>query len=732
VASHNGSRTFGLQALLAALPALAVLPVVAFALLLLYLLWEGRQDETRRELAQTVGTLAVAVGSEIEGSTRELRRLAELPSLDADRLAEFHRYAATLVSRNEGWDNITVVDTEGTLLVDAARPFGIAGPRIDSAHLRRVIETGRSMVSDLHASPIDGRPSVVVSVPVVREGRAVWVLSARLAPDRLSQFIGKQLLREGSLAALIDRNLTVIARSREAERFVGHRVTPDLEAALAGNAAHGERRLVTLDGASVLAAWQHTPQGWTVTIGVPVALYDAPLQRSIAVLVAFGTLVLALGVALSLMLGRRISAAIGSVGIDARALADGAPIAPRRSRIAQVDALFHALRDASRMQRENTVARERALEALRASEQRLQLAIDATEAGTYDWDLATDRIAWSPRTRELFGVATDAPIRARTFFDSVHPEDLASVRAGIESALAGADGGRIRMEYRVLRADGRSCWLDARGQVHFGTVVGPRTPVRLVGVVVDQTERRQHIEALHEADRRKDEFLAMLAHELRNPLAPLRNAVGLLARTVPAGTTASRAVAMSERQVRHMTRLVNDLLDVSRITQGKIELRREPVEIADVVVEAIEAIRPMVELRSQKLAVVLPGHSPVVLADTVRIAQVLENLLSNASKYTDTGGSIDLQVSEEGDDVLLRVSDTGIGIDRDHLAKVFDLFLQIDATAARTEGGLGIGLSLVKRLVELHGGRVTAYSDGPGRGTCFEVRLPRHATALAA
>jgi PAS domain S-box-containing protein len=728
----TGSRKIGLQSLLAALPALAVLPVVAFALVLLYLLWDNRQDETRRDLAQTVVTLSLALDTEIAGSTRELNRLAELPSLAPDRLEEFHRYARTLVTRNETWSNLSLVAPDGAVLVDAVRPFDAPARRIDSPNARRVFATGESSLSDLHVSPLDGLPSITVSVPVLRDGRVAWVLSARLVPDQLSQFVGQRLLREGTLATVADRRYVLVARSRDADRYVGQRITPDLEQALRRAPDGGTERLVTQDGLAVLAAWQRMPQGWTVTIGVPVSLYDAPLRRSIATLVAFGALVLATGVVVSLLLGRRISIAIDSVGSDARALAEGASVAPRRSRIKQVATLFDALHEASRAQREDTAARERALEALKASEQRLQLAIDATEAGTYDWDIVTGRVEWSARARELFGVPADAPIDISRFFDSVHPDDLLQVRERLDAALAGADDGRIRMEYRVRHADGRNLWLDARGQVHFGSAAGRRGPLRVVGVVIDQTERQQRIAALHEADRRKDEFLAMLAHELRNPLAPLRNAVGLLARTVPGAGTAWRAVEMADRQVRHMTRLVNDLLDVSRITQGKIELRREPVAIADAVAEAIESIRPLVEQRGQSLSVDVPRHSPTILADAVRIAQVLENLLSNASKYTDAGGAIALRVEQSGGHVLVRVTDTGIGIDREHLARVFDLFTQIDATADRAQGGLGIGLSLVKRLVELHGGTVSAHSDGPGRGTSFVVRLPCVASAIAA
>jgi PAS domain S-box-containing protein len=719
--------------LLAALPAVAVVPVVAFALTLLYLMWERGQDDTRRDLAQTAATLSIALDTEIDGSIRELQRLAELPSLVPERLHEFHGYAQTLIERNDGWNNLTLVDRDGRVVVDAMRPFaGAAALRIDSPHLARMFETRKPALSDVHRSAIDGAPAIVVSVPVLRDGGVAWVLSARLAPAQLSQFIGQRLLRDGTLAAVADREYVLAARSRDAARLVGQSVTPDLKAALGRQPESGTARLTTLDGAEVLAAWQRMAHGWTVTLGVPVAIYDAPLRRSIATLLGFGALVLLGGVAASLLLGRRISRAIESVGTDARALAEGSSIVPRHSMIRQVSTLFESLQGASHVQQENIAARERALEALRASEQRLQLAIAATEAGTFDWNLDTGQVDWSARTRELFGVAADVPVGATAFIDAVVPDDRAQARAGLEAALSGRDGGRLRIEFRVRLADGVVRSLDARGQAHFGMVAGTHGALRLVGVVIDQTERQQRIEALHDADRRKDEFLAMLAHELRNPLAPLRNAVALLFRTVPPGSAARSAVEMSDRQVRHMTRLVNDLLDVSRITQGKIELRREPVSIADAVGEAVEAIRPMVEQRRQTLDVTLPRHSPVVLADTVRIAQVLENLLSNASKYTDDGGTIALQVEEEGPDVVVRVSDTGIGIDPDHLTRVFELFLQIDATDHRTQGGLGIGLSLVKRLVEMHGGQVSAHSDGPGHGTCFVVRLPRETTALAA
>jgi PAS domain S-box-containing protein len=724
----DGHRTVSLQTLLVALPALAVLPVVAFALSLLYLLWSGRQEETRRDLEQTVATLAVALDREIAGSTRELRRLAEFPSLAPDRLEEFHRYARELVARNEGWDNISVVGRDGRVLLSASLAFGAELPPYVHPHVAAVFRTGEPVLSDIYRSRRSGESAIAVSVPVLRDDEVRWVLTARLDPDVLGHFVAQRWLREGTLASVVDRAQLIVTRSRDAPRFFGQQATPDLMAALEREPERGTARLQTLDGAKVLAAWQRMPSGWTVTIGVPTDVYDAPLRRSLVTLVGFGTIVLAGGVLLSLLLGRRISSVIGSVGSDARALVEGAPVPPRRSSITQLSTLFDSLSEASRLQRDNAVAREQAVEALRASEQRLQLAIDATEAGTFDWDVIGERLSWSGRTRVLFGLAADAPIDAKTFFASVHPDDLGRVHADIDQALAGERDGRLLMEYRVRQADGQVRWLDARGQAHFGVVGGRRRAIRLVGVVIDQTERQLRIEALREADRRKDEFLAMLAHELRNPLAPLRNAITLLERLVPAGTTARTAVEMSDRQVRHMTRLVNDLLDVSRITQGKIELRREPVVVASAVRDAVDAIGPTVAQRDQRLTVRMPEAPPTILADAVRIAQVLENLLSNASKYTDSGGSIDLCVEEDGQEVVIRVTDTGIGIEPDHLAQVFELFTQIDATMDRAEGGLGIGLSLVRRLVEMHDGTVTAHSAGRGCGTSFVVRLPRSET----
>ncbi len=245
------------------------------------------------------------------------------------------------------------------------------------------------------------------------------------------------------------------------------------------------------------------------------------------------------------------------------------------------------------------------------------------------------------------------------------------------------------------------------------------------------TERRR-VEALERADIRRTEFLAMLAHELRNPLAPIRNALGLIGPTRPDDATLEWSRAVIERQVGHLTRLVDDLLDVSRITANKIALQREPVEIAQVVSGAVEASQPLIQEKRQILEVHIPEEPVRVTGDLTRLSQVVLNLLNNAAKYTPEGGRIRLTVERQESEAVLRVRDTGMGIAANLLPEIFELFTQGERSLDRPEGGLGIGLTLVKRLVELHGGTVQASSEGPGLGTEMIVRLPLLAGDLPA
>jgi len=284
----------------------------------------------------------------------------------------------------------------------------------------------------------------------------------------------------------------------------------------------------------------------------------------------------------------------------------------------------------------------------------------------------------------------------------------------------------IGREVEARRKDGSAFLMDL-GVSEF--LLGERR--YFTAIVRDITERKRLEEqlrevaaALSDAGRRKDEFLATLAHELRNPLAPIRNGLLLMKLAGDNAEAVERSRSMMERQIEQMVRLVDDLMDISRISQGKLELLKEHVPLGAVIASAVETTRPLIEQMGHELTVTLPKQPLIVDADMTRLAQVFMNLLSNSAKYSERGGHIWLTVERQGSDVVVSVRDTGIGIPTDKLTSVFDMFSQVDRSLEKSQGGLGIGLSLVKRLVEIHGGRIEAKSDGPGRGSEFVVRLP--------
>jgi two-component system CheB/CheR fusion protein len=273
----------------------------------------------------------------------------------------------------------------------------------------------------------------------------------------------------------------------------------------------------------------------------------------------------------------------------------------------------------------------------------------------------------------------------------------------------------------------RTMLLNAR-ELRSAEDGGSRSILLAMEDITDRTEDLRVLEEskqwLQDTDRRKNEFLAMLAHELRNPLAPIRNAIRILKMKGAEGREALQALDMMERQVGQMVRFVDDLLDVSRINMGRIELRREPVDLADPLNLAAEAARPLISAMSQELRVTLPKQPIFVMADSSRLAQVVGNLLHNASKFSGGGSKIRLIASREEGQAVIRVQDAGIGIGADVLPRIFDLFMQADISLERTRSGLGIGLTLVKLVTEMHGGTVVATSAGPGKGSEFVIRLP--------
>jgi signal transduction histidine kinase len=268
--------------------------------------------------------------------------------------------------------------------------------------------------------------------------------------------------------------------------------------------------------------------------------------------------------------------------------------------------------------------------------------------------------------------------------------------------------------------------LTQRAAEFLGETLAPFGMV--AGGYREANSHRRHcsetLAELRQASRRKDDFLAMLAHELRNPLVPIRNAVYLLRHSRPDTVDVGQVSDVMERQVEHLAELIDGLMDISRITRGRIELRKSYVDLASIMQRAVEISRPHIESARQALSVVLSSEPLILDADATRLVQVVTNLLNNASKYTEPDGRIELVATRDGRDAVLCVCDTGIGMPADMLAHIFELFVQVPGAVERAQGGLGIGLALVKSLVELHGGRVEAHSAGPGHGSEFRVHLP--------
>jgi PAS domain S-box-containing protein len=378
--------------------------------------------------------------------------------------------------------------------------------------------------------------------------------------------------------------------------------------------------------------------------------------------------------------------------------------------------------------RQLTVAlqRHRGEQALRATEERLRLATQTGKVGLWEWDIVNNHVIWSESLYHMHGVdpATFEPT-LEGFSRLVHPEDLGLVTETLRRTLE--ENAPYELTFRIITPAGHTLWLYTTATVLRD---GLGKPHRFVGAVTDvshiksaEETVRLAQEELKRADRRKDEFIAMLGHELRNPLAPIANAVHLLRLSPSTDTTQVSARAIIERQMGRLTRLVDDLLDVSRITSGRVQLHQERTPLEAVVMRAVETVRPLIEQEKHRLHVELTTEPVWIFGDLTRLEQVFANLLNNAAKYTDSGGEIWLGTALENGRAVVRVRDNGIGIASELLPQVFELFIQAERTLERSRGGLGVGLSLVKRLVQLHGGTVEARST-PGAGSEFTVSLP--------
>ena len=353
-------------------------------------------------------------------------------------------------------------------------------------------------------------------------------------------------------------------------------------------------------------------------------------------------------------------------------------------------------------------------------EAKLSLALEAARLGWWQLDFQSRELSASPQCKANHGLAPDEDLTLDALTDAIDAAHRDRFRNELEEAMT--TGATLEIEVPHRWPDGSHHWLLIRGRVV--------DPGSMIGVTLDTTERKNIEEALRateqalvEADRRKDDFLALLGHELRNPLAPILTAVAILQMKGPSDPTLIKAREVIVRQTLHLSKLVDDLLDIGRITQGKMRLDKKRVELGEIVERAREMCAPTIERRGHSMSMTILDRGVVLEVDAERIVQVICNLLNNASKYTDVGGRIELTAFGEDSAAIVSVRDTGIGISPDMLHTIFEPFVQVSG-GHRADGGLGLGLPLVKSLVEMHGGTVEARSAGVGHGAEFIVTLP--------
>ncbi len=408
-----------------------------------------------------------------------------------------------------------------------------------------------------------------------------------------------------------------------------------------------------------------------------------------------------------------VSRSLGGTGVLRARRANG-ELFPIEAALAQVEA--NGSRRFTVILREVT-ERMRVEKALRDSQADLNRAQAVGQIGSWRLNVQRNELIWSDENHRIFGIAKGTPLTYESFLAAVHPDDRQFVDHMWQAALHHAP---YDIEHRLL-VDGDVKWVRERAELEFdaaGKLLGA------FGTTQDITELKQAELELIEADRRKDEFLAMLGHELRNPLTPIRNAAHVLGRIDSPEPKVRWAHEIIERQVVHLTRLVDDLLDVSRIVRGKVELQQQIISLDEVVERALEMARPLIEAKAHRFEWHVPQQSVLLRGDPVRLAQVLLNLLDNAAKYTPEGGYIELNVSVAEALIEIRLCDNGMGIPQELQPRIFDSFQQGARSLDRAQGGLGIGLTLAKRLVEMHGGSIEVFSAGPGTGSEFTVRLP--------
>ncbi len=731
-----------LRSYLYSLALVTVLPLLAFSGVMIVSIFLDHVKAVKEGLADTASAISLAVDRKLMASIETLSALGSSNLLDTDDLQKFRVQLERVFAGHETWSTVALLDLSGRPIL-ALSKFTTSSPPPEEggASFREALATKAPAVSDLIT---DGSsPIIHVAVPVIRDGRVRSVLIAGIEPPVVSGLLLSGGLPSDRLALLVDKKKVIVARSANAEQFVGKPATPELaresEASVGGAFSD-----VRIDGVPVHVGFRRSElSGWTVATTVPTALVNRPLWRRLGLLLLVGATLIGLGVTGAWWFERRIREPIVALSSAAAGLARGGPAGSLPSSpIVEIDSLAHSIALADRLLRERAEGWRQAEAEL--ADQREQFRTTLSSIG--DGVIATDdsgRVTFMNDVALALTGWTNEPAVGQSL-DTV----LAILDEESRSPIDGLFG-RVMRDGTVAET-GRRTIIRSRGgdDIPVECRGAPRRDAdgKTIGAVLvcrDASERRraerERAEILarahaardeaESANRAKDEFLAMLGHELRNPLGAISNALYVLELVGAQTAPAIQAQQVVGRGIEQLTRMVDDLLDVARVTRGKIVLDRRSVNLGETVTQSLSALSTAGRTARHQITV---DVEPVwVDADPVRVQQIVTNLIINAINYTPADGTIHVTVGSEDDQAVVRVADNGIGISAEMLARVFEPFAQGERTPERAPGGLGIGLTLARRLVEAHGGTIEAQSDGPGLGSTFTVRLPHVAAPNA-
>jgi len=689
-----------------------LLPGVVGASLLFIHQYEKSRSQFERNTMQTVRALVHTLDSKLLQAQAIAQTISTYDALQERDFARVHRQAREALLLAGAGMSAVLRDRNGQQILNTSMPYGAALPLDPSRELDDVFALGRPTISNLFISRVTKGPAASIDVPVRVDGRVAYVLSVRIGPRYFADMLSPKSVPEGARASVFDRNGVIFARNLNPELFVGKRVTAPLYEAMA-RAKEGATRSISQEGAELRTFYSASQlSGWSVGVGVPRASLNQALFEPLSALLIGVTLLFAIGLWLAWQIGGRLARSVQALQAPAIALGKG-ETPPRFTQVHVKEAaeVAEAIGAAS------TLLGERA-QALAVKEAELRDAHRMARFGTWHLTLATGAVDASESVQYIYG-RTLPPYGEQR--GTLLPEESWEKTEALQRELV-RDGGSARMQLQVLHADGHRIWIDLHCEA-VQDADGRVTALR--GTIQDVTDRVNAEEALRQADQRKNEFLAMLAHELRNPLAPIASGAQLLGQDNLDPARTRQISAIIARQARHMAGLVDDLLDVSRVTRGLVALSKSRIDINEVVLEALEQVQEPLRQKRQVLDRALLPAPAYVMGDRKRLVQVVGNLLHNAVKFTGAGGHLRVALALHETTLEIVVADDGIGMLPEELERAFDMFVQGERTPDRTQGGLGIGLALVRSLVQLHGGSARVVSPGPGQGSTFTVTLPR-------